>query len=113
MRVQLLGIVSAPQMVGRLVQGDLAEPSPESQRIAQCVKLPPRPQKNLLCQIVYVPRWNSRHENRMHHAKEPAVQFGESAIVPGARRNHHIAQFAFQLGRRAISITHLSSSPSR
>jgi hypothetical protein len=85
--------VTAAQMIGRLAESDLPEPSAESQWIAQCIQLAPRLQKDLLCKIVYVARRHVRQEHGMHHAEELAVQFAESGIVAGARCADHMPQF--------------------
>ena len=57
------------------------------------MKLTPRLQKDILCQIFYVRGSYPRQQYGMHHAKESAVQFAECGIVAIARGVDHRAQF--------------------
>jgi hypothetical protein len=77
-----------------LVNRDLPKPTPKGQWVAQCMKLAPRAQKDLLCKIVYVFRRHARQEHGVHHPEKPPVQFAESAVVAGARGVDHLPQFA-------------------
>ncbi len=94
MGVQLLGMAAAPEMIGRLMESDAAQPSPEGQGVAKRTKLAPGLQKDLLRQIVDIRRRHPRQENCMHHPEEPSVQFAKGAIVAGARSADYVPQFA-------------------